>query len=200
MEKAPIDDRVLVEEILGGSHAAFQTFVSRYQRLVSHIVFRMVTNRADREDLCQEVFVKIYHNLGSFKFGSKVSTWVGRIAYNTCINHLQKRKIPLLDDMAAGSDGQTPLDTVADSAEGPDAAAESRDLFDRVQAEMAYLPPQYRAVLTLYHLDEMAYEEIVEITGLPMGTVKNYLFRARQMLRDRLRKKYRTEDIWLQGT
>lgn len=190
------DSRLLIDEILGGNHRAFATFVDRYQRLVSHIVFRMVSNQADREDICQEVFVKVYHNLGGFEFGSKVSTWVGRIAYNTCINYLQKKKVPLIDDLAAYEEGQSALESAADPSETPDVIAETRDLFERVQSEMEHLPPQYRAVLTLYHLDEMAYDEIVEVTGLPMGTVKSYLFRARQILKDRLRKKYRTEDIW----
>ncbi|HOD66054.1 MAG TPA: sigma-70 family RNA polymerase sigma factor [candidate division Zixibacteria bacterium] len=199
MEQAAPDNRSLIEEILRGSQAAFRTFVSRHQRLVSHIVFRMVANAADREDVCQDVFLKVFHNLGSFRHDARVSTWVARIAYNACIDHLQRRKIPLLEDLA-GEDGSSPLETIADPAEGADAAAETRDLFARVQAEMAYLPPQYRAILTLYHLDEMTYEEIVEITGLPMGTVKNYLFRARRQLRDRLLTKYRTEDIWLTGT
>lgn len=199
MEQAAPDNRSLIEEILRGSQAAFRTFVSRHQWLVSHIVFRMVANAADREDVCQDVFLKVFHNLGSFRHDARVSTWVARIAYNACIDHLQRRKIPLLEDLA-GEDGSSPLETIADPAEGADAAAETRDLFARVQAEMAYLPPQYRAILTLYHLDEMTYEEIVEITGLPMGTVKNYLFRARRQLRDRLLTKYRTEDIWLTGT
>ncbi len=197
MENTGFDSRALIEEILGGNHRAFQTFVDRYQRLVSHIVFRMVSNRADREDLCQEVFVKVYHSLSGFQYGSKVSTWIGRIAYNTCVNHLQKRKVPLLDDLRPADDeAHSALDSVADEAVALDTAAENRDLFERVQAEMEFLSPQYRAVLTLYHLDEMTYEEIAEITALPMGTVKSYLFRARQILRDRLRKKYRMEDIW----
>ena len=195
-----VDSRSLVADILNGNRRAFQVFVERHQRLVSHVVFRMVSNQSDREDLCQEVFVKIYQNLAGFQFGSKLSTWVARIAYNTCINYLQKKKVPLLGDLRHDDDARDAFESAADDAPAPDQAAVDRDLFERVQVEMNHLPPQYRAILTLYHLDEMSYEEVVEVTGLPMGTVKSYLYRARRLLRDRLKKKYETEDIWQQGT
>jgi RNA polymerase sigma-70 factor (ECF subfamily) len=198
MNGPAVDSRTLVAEILSGNRGAFQTFVERYQRLVSHVVFRMVTNRADREDLCQDVFVKVYQNLGGFHFGSKLSTWVARIAYNTCLSYLQKKRVPLLEDMKPVDEVRDALETAVDDAPMVDETAAERDLFDRVQAEMNHLPPQYRAILTLYHLDEMSYEEIVDVTGLPMGTVKSYLYRARQLLRERLKRKYELEDIWQQ--
>jgi RNA polymerase sigma-70 factor (ECF subfamily) len=160
----------------------------------------MVTNRADREDLCQDVFVKVYQNLGGFQFGAKLSTWVARIAYNTCLSYLQKKRVPLLEDMKPVDEVRDVLEAAVDDAPMPDEATAERDLFDRVQAEMDHLPPQYRAILTLYHLDEMSYEEIVDVTGLPMGTVKSYLYRARQLLRERLKRKYELEDIWQQDT
>ena len=192
--------RALIADILAGNQSAFQTFVERYQRLVAHIVFRMVPERADREDVCQDVFMKAYRNLDGFEFASKVSTWIARIAYNTAVNYLQKKKIPLLDDLGGAPDGPSLTELAIDPADSPAAVFERRDSFGRVQEEMNHLPAQFRALLTLYHLDEMTYEEIADVTGLPMGTVKNYLFRARRMLKDRLLKKYRLEDIWHQGT
>ncbi len=200
MNEAASDSRALIDAVLSGNRGAFQTFVERYQRLVAHVVYRMAPNSADREDLCQDIFMKVYQNLGGFQFGSKVSTWIARIAYNTCINYLQKKRIPLLNDLRADSDDRDPVAEAVDPAQPADEVTAGRDLFGRVQAEMEHLPPQFRALLTLYHLDEMTYEEITDITGLPMGTVKSYLFRARQMLRERLLRKYRLEDIWQQGT
>jgi len=200
MNEAASDNRALIESILGGDQSAFRAFVDQYQRLVAHIVYRMVPNTADREDLCQDIFFRIYQNFGGFQFGSKVSTWVARIAYNASVNYLQKKRIPLIDDLRAESDGRDRIGEMPDPAAALDETVANRDLFGRLQAEMAHLSPQFRALLTLYHLDEMTYEEIAEVTGLPMGTVKSYLFRARQMLRDRLLKKYRLEDIWQQGT
>jgi len=194
------DDHLLIQQILAGHQSAFRRFVERYQKLVSHIVFRMVPNRSDREDMCQEVFMKAYRNLAGFQFGSRLSTWVGRIAYNTCVNYLQKKKVPLLDDLAGSDSDRDSLEAIPGGEASPDLWTEQRDLLARVRREMDSLSPQYRALLTLYHLDEMSYEEIAEVTDLPMGTVKSYLFRARKALRDRLKEKYRMEDIWQQGT
>ena len=87
------DQKTLVDNILAGDQNAFKTLIGQYQRLVTHFVFRMVPSQADREDICQEVFVKIYQHLDRFRFDSSLSTWIGRIAYNTCLNHLEKKKL-----------------------------------------------------------------------------------------------------------
>lgn len=190
------DSRLLVAEILDGNRQAFEEIIRRYQRLVSHMVFRMVSNGTDREDLCQEVFIKVYRNLGSFRFGSKLSTWIAQVAYNTCINHLEKKRLPLIDDVLGDEADGSALERQPDRAFAPDDYAERKDIGCRVRVEIAKLPAQYRAVLTMYHLDDMCYEEIVQVTGLPMGTVKSHLFRARKLLKERLTEKYVLEDIW----
>ena len=176
------DDRIemLIDRIVGGDTDAFQLVVQEYQTLVSHIVFRMIGNRSEREDLCQEVFIRIYRNLARFRFQAKFSTWIASIAYNACANHLKKKRLPLYDDDPHFSErraGDSPL---------PDIRAEGLDMMQRLQEEMARLPAAHRAVLTLFHVDGYRYAEIGMITGLPEGTVKSYLFRGRKMLKDRL--------------
>ncbi len=185
--------RLLVTEILGGNTAAFETLIGRYQKLVAHVVFRMITNRSDREDICQEVFIKVYRHLDRFKFESKLSTWIVRIAYNTCLNHLEKKRLPLIDDLTDGDQG---AEMFPDTGLTPDRLTEQRDIAARVRAEIENLSAQFRVVLTLYHLDEMSYEEIARITDMPLGTVKSYLFRGRKLLKERLTEKYVVEDIW----
>jgi RNA polymerase sigma-70 factor (ECF subfamily) len=187
------DDRQLIGEVLNGSSAAFKVLIERYQKLVSHMVFRMIANKSDREDLCQEVFIKVYQNLSGFQFDSKLSTWVARIAYNACLNHLEKKQVPLLGDVFPESDVP---DSFPTGTASPDCFAEQRDIAARLQAEIEHLPVHFRAVVTMYHLDEMSYEEIAEVTDMPMGTVKSHLFRARKLLKDRLVEKYQLEDIW----
>jgi len=186
-------DRTLVNRVLSGNGNAFRELVTDYQRLVAHVVFRMVRNESDREDLCQEILVRVYQNLSGFEFKSKLSTWIARIAFNTCSNYLDKKKCPLYDDI-------TPEDRSIEDVEtyelGPEDFAISSDIADRVHEEIAELPVTYRTILTLYHLDEMTYREIGEITGLPDGTVKSYLFRARRLLRELLLKKYSVEELW----
>jgi RNA polymerase sigma-70 factor (ECF subfamily) len=187
------ENRALIERILAGNAGAFEEFIARFQRLVSHIVFRMIDNRADREDICQDVFIGIYRGLPDFRFESKVSTWVGRVAYYRCLNHLEKMKTSLFEDISG--ENQT-VDDVAGRSLRPDDYAETQDISARVRAEIAKLPVRFRAILTLYHLDQMSYNEIAEIMKMPEGTVKSYLFRARKLLKKRLEAKYRPEELW----
>lgn len=181
----------LVARILAGETGEFRTIIERYQKLVAHVVFKMVTIEADREDICQDVFVKVFEKLGSFKFESKMSTWVATIAYNTSLNHLEKKKVPLLDDLSE----QGSLDRQAADCEDPASLLEAGNLSELLNKEIMKLPAQYRTILTLYHMDEMSYREISQITKLPDGTVKSHLFRARKLLKDRLMAKYRQEDL-----
>ena len=85
-------DQEIINRILDGDTNSFRQLVENYQRLVFHIVFRMIQNQTDCEEIAQDVFIKAYQNLSNFKFESKFSTWIGKITYNTCINFLQKKK------------------------------------------------------------------------------------------------------------
>jgi len=196
MEARTKDSKFLIEEILSGNQKAFQTFIETYQRLVSHVVFRMVPDEADREDLCQDIFLKIYKNLPEFKFNSKVSTWIARIAYNTCVNYLEKRKLPLFEDL---STERISLDNLSGTLVAPDEYAEERDISQRLKIEIEKLPVHFRTILTLFHLESMSYHEIGDIMKLPEGTVKSYLFRARKSLKERLLSQYQQEELWHTG-
>lgn len=184
--------RELIRRIQTGDQAAFKEFIREYQRLVAHMVFRMIHNTSDREDLCQDIFIKVYRNLKTFRFQCKVSTWIAKIAYNTCLNHLQKKKPVLFEDHSPQTMSMDELDG---RVQEPDSIAAEKDVSHRIQTEIQRLPVTYRTVLTLYHLDEMSYSEISHIMDLPSGTVKSYLFRARQQLRERLLKKYKVEEL-----
>ena len=186
-------EKELVSKILSGDLGYFEVFVEKYKRLVSHVVFRLISNSAEREDLCQDVFLKIYKNLKNFTFEAKLSTWIAKIAYNTSINHLEKKKASLFEDFTP--EGET-IDSLSGSMSFPDEIAVEKNISDLLHAEIEKLPPVYRTIITLYHLDEMSYGEIVDITGLPEGTVKSYIFRARQLLKKRLLEKYHPEEIY----
>ena len=99
-EEEMTNDREIIKKINAGDTTAFELIIENYKRLVYNIVFRMVQNTRDVEDLCQDVFVKVYRNLTSFQFQSKLSTWIAKIAHNQCINFLRKQKLNLLDDMS----------------------------------------------------------------------------------------------------
>jgi RNA polymerase sigma factor (sigma-70 family) len=192
VEPKAMDSKLLVEKTLAGNRKAFELLIERHQRLVSHFVFRLIDNPEDREDVCQDVFLKVYENLGGFKFESKLSTWIAKIAYNTCLNHLEKKKLPLFDDLTSD---ERSLETVPGNVPGPHEVAQGKELSILLQSEINKMPAHYRTVLTLYHLDQMNYNEIGEIMSLPEGTVKSHLFRARKLLKARLTMKYQPEDL-----
>jgi RNA polymerase sigma factor (sigma-70 family) len=184
---------VLVEDMAELDSTTLESLVARYRPLVTHIVYRTVSRRADAEDVCQEVFLRVCQGLPGFRYESKMSTWVARIAYNACINHLQKKREVLLDDLPGNEYG---VDGVPASHARPDECSERADLAERLEAEIRKLPPQFRTILTLFHLEDMNYREIGEVMNMPEGTVKSYLFRARKQLRERLIKKYGEEGLW----
>lgn len=181
-----------IRKIKAGDKKAFRLLIDDHKRLVSHIVYRMVNDRAFQEDICQDVFLKVYQNLEKFRFEAKLSTWIARITYNVCLNYLKKKKPSLFDDRQAG--GKT-IESVEGTQTSPDLYAESADLFFILNKEIKQLDLPYRTILTLYHLDEMSYSEIGEIMDIPAGTVKSYLFRARKRLKGILLKKYRKEEL-----
>jgi RNA polymerase sigma factor (sigma-70 family) len=152
----------------------------------------MVLNPTDAEDVYQDVVTRIYEGLPAFRFESKLSTWIASIAYNTCINHLQKRRELLFGDVQGGCDS---VERLVSTEPGPDGNAEHADLLERLEREIRKMPVQLRTILTLYHLEDMSYREIGDVMDLPEGTVKSYLFRARKFLRERLMAKYGREDF-----
>lgn len=197
------DDKLIIEKILSGKKESFNILVDRYQRLVAHIVFRLIPSLVDREEVCQEIFIKVYQHLSMFKFNSKLSTWIGRIAFNTCMNHLRKEKVPLLEDLFTfpgdNSENQKKMEqSEIMHADGvsPETYSEQEERQQKIQASIAALPVPYRLIVTMFHLDELSYQEIAEITGLPEGTIKSHLFRGRKLLKDKLVAEYRGEEIW----
>lgn len=197
-----VDERILVREILTGSQSAFVQLVRRYEKLVGHIVFRMVPRSIDREELCQEIFIKVYEKLATFHFRSKLSTWIGRIAYNACVNHLKKKRMPFVGDLgrAGHEDGdEYAAPRIAEgnfvSVERPDRHAELVEAREHLQDAMNQLDPRVRTILALFHQDGLHIEEIAEIMQMPEGTVKSHLYRARRHLKNRLLLLYDKEDI-----
>jgi len=186
-------EKHLVQSVLKGNRDAFRDLISAYERLVAHIVFRMVRNEVDREDICQEVFVKVYQNLSRFNFKSKLSTWIGRIAYNTTLNYLEKKRVPLYHDLGGSSRGEekrkkSPDSDVAFMSDevGPEDQLLENEIHRNLHEQISRLPVLFRTVITLYHLEHMSYIDIADIMNLPVGTVKSYLFRARKRLKEQL--------------
>lgn len=180
------DDRSLVEATLARRPGAFERIVRAHEKLVWHLVDRMVRHPEDTRELSQEVFLRVYQKLDQYRCESSLATWIGRIAFSIASRHLQRRRLPL-DDGARREeeDAGDPLAQVSDDFDLAQACADA-DLMRCVAAELDALPPLQRTLVSLYHLEELGIAEISAITGQPEGTVKNYLFRARKRLRERL--------------
>jgi RNA polymerase sigma factor (sigma-70 family) len=175
-----MDDSELINQILNGNMNAFTFLVNRYQKLVVHITGRLIQRQDELEDVCQDVFLKVYQNLGKYRNECKLSTWIATIAYNTSINYLRKNK----KGEEVNPDDSASLRNLADFRS---ADYELVDLHRYIREQIENLPVQYRTVLTLFHLEEFSYQEIEQITGMPEGTVKSYLFRAKALLKEKLR-------------
>jgi len=193
-------DQVLVERVLGGDHNAFGTIVKKTEGLVAKIIFDIIPNEGDRKDIAQDIYLKAYQKLHGFKFQSKLSTWIAQISYNTCIDHLRKKKIVLVETFVNNDNSsEDELDILNSSntiiAETADRVVVEKDITEIVKAGINKLPAIYKTLITLYHTEELSYEEISAITGLPAGTVKSYLFRARRQLKNDLLLQYKKEDL-----
>jgi len=178
-----IGDRALVSRIMSGDKQAFRLLIKQHERLVSHMVSRLVNRNEDREELCQDAFLKVYEKIGEFNFQSKLSTWIATIAYRMAINHLRKKKIAISDIPEEES-----FTAHFISQDDPQGSMEDTEIEAMTLQLIDQLPPHYKTILTLYHVDQMNYGEIGEVTGLPEGTVKNYLFRARNLLKEKVKR------------
>lgn len=193
------EDRQIVERALSGDTNAFRTIVKNTEVLVTQIVFKMVDNKEDRRDLAQDIYLKAYKNLPGFRFGSKLSTWIAQISYNTCLDYLRKKKLVPEDNVYLRNDEAWPGETAnaleIDFPIQPDEGFLRSELSEILKKEIEKLSPVYQTLITLYHHEELSYQEIAQITQLPEGTLKNYLFRARKALKNSLLQQYKKEEL-----
>ncbi len=184
------DDRTLVSRVLRGDESALKAMIRVHERLVAHMVGRLLKENEDREEICQDVFLKVYEKLPEFNFQSKLSTWIATIAYRHAINHLRKQRMQF-QELPEGDEWAERFVERQDPAEILSAVDEDQ----QVMVFIDQLPPQYKAVLTLFHVDGLNYAEIGEAMEMPEGTVKSYLFRARNLLKEKLIRHLHNEII-----
>jgi len=193
----PIDelDSKLVVRLLARDERAFNTLVRTYERRVFGLVFRMLGNQAEAEDLSQEVFVQVFKAIASFRGDSKLSTWIYRIAVNLCKNrakYLRVRHTSKQDELESIAD-RLPLGDARSAAIGhierPDEMVAGRQIEAIVAQAITEIEDTFRECLVLRDVEELSYEEIGEITGLPPGTVKSRIFRARAQLKELVEKR-----------
>ena len=185
---AHASDQEVVLEARRGKERAYRELIRRYERPVFALIYRMVRNREQAEDLSQETFVKVLNAIDSYRPEYKFSSWVFKIANNAAIDHLRRRELNTLS-LDGSPHAATPEAIeatalqISDHAESPLEEVEARELGGEIEEAIARLRPEYRTCILLRHVEGRSYEEIADILGLPLGTIKTYIHRARNELR-----------------
>jgi RNA polymerase sigma-70 factor (ECF subfamily) len=190
-----IRDRRLVRRLKQGDHRAFEEMVRTYQDRIFGLVYRMIGNRQEAEDVAQEVFISVYRNIESYRGDGRLYTWLYRIASNTCKNrlkYLKTRQFHRGEDLdqtpaahlQAGQGSAMP--SLSSDVPGPEAAVEAGRLEKLVQREIGNLEAEHRLLIVLRDIQGLSYQDILKITGLQEGTLKSRLHRARVALKERL--------------
>lgn len=184
------DDHNLIIRCRDGDEEAWRLLLARYENYVYRLCFQISGSREDALDLAQETMVKVLTGLDRFQIGRPFKPWLRQVAINVCLNYLRRRtpeavslEQPIAEDIVLG-------DTLAGNTDDPLGAAEWQDAREVIRQAVSQLPPQQRLILVMRHQEGLSYEEIAATTDLPLGTVKTYLFRARQQLRHKLANVY----------
>lgn len=187
MSAEPRSDEELVAAVLAGDELLYREIVGRYQGRLVNYLFRLLRNREDAHDLAQEVFLKVYQALDRFDPRYKFSTWLFRVGQNASIDHIRKRRLKLVSmhRPADDSGGERDWDFATDEP-SPYGDLRNVERGDAIRRVVADLPWEYRELIVLRHFGELSYDEIAELKEMPLGTVKNKLFRGRQMLKQKL--------------
>lgn len=186
-----LSDHDLVERARKGSEKAYRELLGRYQRPVFSLVYRMVRDREQAEDLAQETFVRVFNNLERYDPAYKFSSWIFKIATNLTIDWMRRKEVPTVSidgsRYATSSDEiEASTITVESKEENPEERLESKELGAEIEQAIGRLRPEYRQAIILRHIEDKPYEEIAQIMALPLGTVKTYIHRGRGELKEML--------------
>ena len=186
-----VSDQQVVVFAQEGREDAYRELIKRYERPVFSLIYRMVRDNETAEDLAQETFIKVLNNIDRYRPEFKFSSWLFKIANNITIDHLRRRQIDTISiegspDAVTAERARATSVTVTSGGESPLEELESKELGAAIETAIARLRPEYRACIILRHVEDYSYDEIAEIVKLPLGTVKTYIHRARQELREYL--------------
>lgn len=179
-------DEELVAAVLGGDRERFGDLIDRYQGRLINYLFRLLRNADDAHDLAQEVLVKVYQVLDRYDPHYKFSTWLFRVAQNAAIDQIRRRRLKVVSLRQEDEEGEGRDWDLPSPERGPYGELRNRERGAAIQEAIESLPWEYRELILLRHFGELPYEEIAKLKEMPLGTVKNKLFRGRQMLKEKL--------------
>lgn len=176
-------DGELITKAITGREDSFEELVRRYQRPITNYVYRMLANYDSSLDVTQEIFIKVYNSMARYSPEYRFSTWLYKIAHNAAIDHLRRNSNHEQSLEIENEDGTYQVQFESKRL-NPEQEREHSEWREEIDAVVKKLPAGYRELIILRHNQDLSYDEIAEITNLPLGTVKNRLFRAREMMRD----------------
>ena len=171
------EDRMILQQILAGQKELFVLLVKRYEQAVHGMGLSFFHNADDASDFVQEVFLKVFRNLGCFEGRSRFSTWLYRIAYNTAVNSVSRKK----------EYSSLAEDEIIPDGDTPERKALRAEMREAVLEAVKELPERYRICVDLFFFYDCSYQEIEVITGFPVNTIKSHVFRAKKLLREKLK-------------
>lgn len=180
----------LITKAIEGDEAAYKNLLENYRGAIYNLLYKMVRNKEETEDLVQEAFMKAFKALPSFNEEYAFSTWLYKIAVNNCIDHMRKKKLQTysINKPVQSKDGELDRE-FPDTSMSPDKSILSEERASIIETAIDELPENYKTAIILRHSEEKSYEEISKILNIPLGTVKARIFRAREMLKKKLKGK-----------
>ncbi|MGC8596145.1 MAG: RNA polymerase sigma factor [Candidatus Kryptoniota bacterium] len=177
------EDALMVKRAVAGDQAAYKALIKRYKIPISQIVYRIIRDKREVEDLTQEVFIKAFQHLPDFKYDNQFASWLFKIANNHCLDHIRKKKLHIysIHEMQFSNEDESEFE-IPDSTYEPDLQMLREQKSKLIKNAINSLPEKYRKVIILRHHEEMSYEEIAREMKLPVNTIKVHLYRAREML------------------
>lgn len=182
------DDNVVIAEALGGSQRAYAVLMDRHRQAIFHIINKIVRDDEIANDLVQETFMKAFSALASYRSEFRFSTWLYKIAANASIDYLRKKRIQALslDRPVETRDGTIEFE-VPDYSYHPERELERKEQSFSIEEAINSLPKNYRDVIIYRHKEDKSYDEIADLLDIPVGTVKARIFRARELLKKKLK-------------
>lgn len=179
-------DEDIVLYVLKGRTELFSTIIDRYQMKVYSTVYNYTHDQEEARDLTQEVFIKVYNNLQSYKSKASFSTWLYRITVNRCIDWTRKKRLQTVSVLRDGEDETDIYDTIIDNSWGPEEMLIKQENAESIKAVVDRLPEIYKTAIILYYFEDFSPQEIADITDIPKRTIETRLFRAKNMLKLKL--------------
>jgi RNA polymerase sigma-70 factor (ECF subfamily) len=187
-----MNEHEIIRKVISGDRQSFSKLVERHSSKAMTLALRMLKNREDAEEALQDAFMRVFRSLHTFEGKANFATWFYRIVYNVCASALEKRGDKLITIVSA-DDNEMEL-PIKSNEMAADEVLENHEENTRIYREIERLPAEYSSVLTLFFVQQLRYDEITTVTGMPIGTVKTRLFRGRMMLREAISRRF-SEDI-----